>query len=131
MPSLTAVVTSGAGQGAHFMALPWVRQSIRELIGFDPYPGTLNLRLTDPEARTTWRHLRLGSSLTLTPPEPESCGAKLFSVLVTPDIPAAVILPDLTRYEDDVLELIAATHLRTRLILHDDDRVTLQWTDHS
>jgi len=36
-------------------------------------------------------------------------------VVVVPDIAAAVIVPDVTRYGEDLLELIAAAHLRGHL----------------
>ena len=60
MVSLRGVVASGLGQGAQFMAVPWVREGIRRLIGFDPYSGTLNVRLVDPDALVAWRRIREG-----------------------------------------------------------------------
>lgn len=107
------------------MAIPWVRDGIRSLIGFAPYPGTLNVRLVDPEMLLAWRRIEDGPALRLAPP-PGRCGAWLFPAVVAPDVDAAVIVPDVTRYDDDVLELIAAVHVRGRLGLKDDDRVTLR-----
>ena len=125
MISLHAVVTSGLGQGTYFVGLEWVRAAIQELIGFDPYPGTLNLRLVDVTMLRAWREVRETPALLLTPPPPERCGARLIPVVVAPGIPAAVVVPDVTRYGDDVLELGAAIHVRSRLGLRDDDRVTV------
>ena len=126
MISLRGAVTSGLGQGAYFVGLEWVRTIIQELIGFDPYPGTLNLRLVDVETCLAWRGIRAGPALLLTPPPPEQCGARLIPVVVAPDIPAAVVVPDVTRYGDDMLEIVAAIHVRSRLGLQDDDRVTVR-----
>ena len=123
--SLTGVVTSGLGQGAYFMSLPWVRDAVRRLIGFTPYPGTLNVRL-DADMIGIWRRTRDGHSIVLAPPPSEPCGARLLPVVVAPDVEAAVIVPDVTRYGEDLLELIAAVHLRSRLGLHDESRVTLR-----
>ena len=125
MISLSGVVTTGLGQGAQFMAIPWVRDAVRGLISFDPYPGTLNIRLLDAEMLRVWRWIVDGPALRLAPP-PERCGARLFPVVVAPDIDAAVIVPDVTRHGDGVLELIAAVHVRGRLGLKDDDHVTLR-----
>jgi riboflavin kinase len=105
--SLRGVVASGLGQGAQFMAVPWVREGIRRLIGFDPYSGTLNVRLVDPDALVAWRRIREGSALRLVPPPPETCGARLFRAVVAPDVSAAIVVPDVTRYGDDTLELVA------------------------
>ena len=125
MTTLHGVVTSGLGQGAYFMSLPWVREAVRELIGFTPYPGTLNIRL-DADAVGVWRRIQEGHAVLLAPPPGETCGARLFPALVSTDVEAAVIVPDITRYGDDLLELIAAIHLRSRLGLREGDRVTLQ-----
>ena len=129
--SLTGVVTSGLGQGAYFMSLPWVQDAVRRLSGFTPYPGTLNIRL-DADAVRTWGQALTSKHFEWIPPEVfrsqslTPCGARLFPVVVGADVEAAVIVPDVTRYGDDLLELIAAVHLRSRLGLRDDDRVTLR-----
>ena len=123
--SLAGVVTSGLGQGASFMSLPWVQDAVRRLIGFTPYPGTLNVRL-DADMIGIWRRTRDGHSIVLAPPPSEPCGARLFPVVVASDVEAAVIVPDVTRYGEDLLELIAAVHLRSRLGLHDHSPVTLR-----
>jgi riboflavin kinase len=124
--SLRGVVASGLGEAARFMALPWVQEAIRGLAGFDPYPGTLNVRLVDPDMVLAWRRVREGPALRLTPP-PDWCGARLFRVTVTPDVVAAVIVPDVTRHGDDLLEVVAGVHVRSRLGLSDGDLVTLRY----
>jgi riboflavin kinase len=123
--SLEGTVISGLGRGAHFVGLEWVRQAVRDALGFDPYPGTLNLRLTDAATRAAWCARLAGPALSLTPPPPGGCGGRLFPVLVAPDIPGAVVVPDVTGHAGDVLELIAGAHVRSRLHLRDGDRVTV------
>ena len=125
MTSMDGVVTSGLGQAAHFMSLPWMPDTVRRLIGFTPYPGTLNVRL-DPDMVSVWCRVQQGGAIVLAPPPPDTCGARLFLVVVAPDVEAAVIVPDVTRYGEDLLELIAAVHIRSRLGLRDGDRVTLR-----
>jgi riboflavin kinase len=124
--SLHGVVTSGLGQGAQFMGLPWVRDVIRRMTGFDPYPGTFNVRLVDPSMVAVWRRIRQGPGLRVDPPAAEQCGARLIAVVVAPDVAAAVIVPDVTRHGDDVLEVVAGVHVRRLLGLRDDDPVTLR-----
>jgi riboflavin kinase len=124
--SLEGVVVSGLGQGAQFMAIPWVRDAVRRVMGFDPYPGTLNVKLVNPDMVAAWREIQDGPAFRLAPPPPEECGARLFRITIAPDVDAAVIVPDLTRYADDTLELIAPIHVRNHFGLHDHDRVTLR-----
>jgi len=123
--SLDGVVISGLGRGASFMSLPWVRDAVHRLVGFAPYPGTLNVRL-DSRTVSVWRRLKDGPAVVLAPPPPETCGARLFPALIGADVEAAVIVPDVTGYGDDLLELVAAVHLRSVLRLRDEDRMSLQ-----
>ena len=48
MPQIVfeGTVFSGQGRGKKFVELPWVKRQVEEKLGFSPYPGTLNLRLT-------------------------------------------------------------------------------------
>jgi riboflavin kinase, archaea type len=127
MTVLQGIVVSGVGQGARFVRLDWVRSAIRRSLGFDPYPGTLNVRLVDSDVLLRWRQTsKQGALLLLTPPPPEPCGGRLVPITVARDIPAAVIVPDVTRYGDDVLEVIAAVYLRSCLGLQDGDLLTLE-----
>ena len=41
-------VTTGLGEGKYYMSLLGYRDQFQQLLGFDPYPGTLNIRLKDP-----------------------------------------------------------------------------------
>jgi CTP-dependent riboflavin kinase len=122
--SLRGVVASGLGQGAQFMAMPWVRDGIRRLIGFDAYPA----RSTSASWTRTRSSCGAGSGRArrLVPPQPETCGARLFRAVVAPDVSAAIVVPDVTRYGDDTLELVAAVHARNYFGLHDRDLVTLR-----
>lgn len=124
---LRGAVVSGAGEGATFVALDWFRAAVQRAAGFDPYPGTLNVRLVDADAVERWRRIRDGAGLVVAPPAPDTCGGRLVPVRLDPDVRAAVVVPDVTRYGDDVLEIVAATHLRTRLGLRDGDLVALSY----
>ena len=111
------------------MSLAWVGSAVQRSLGFDPYPGTLNVRLADAEILERWRDVSKRRGLVLAPPAPETCGGRLVQVTLPRDVAAAVIVPDVSRYGDDVLEVIAAVHLRTRLGLHDGDVLELTVTE--
>jgi len=118
------VVVSGTGEGAYFLGLDWVRNEIRRVGGFDPYPGTLNLRIT-ADALPRWSGIRKEAGASLIPPEPDGCGGRLIPALVGDRIRAAVVVPDITRYGEELLEIVAPVHLRAFLGLRDGDRVRL------
>jgi len=124
---LRGAVVSGVGEGAVFVGLEWFRAAVQRAVRFDPYPGTLNVKLADAEAVARWREIREAGGLVVAPPAPDACGGRLVPVGIDPDIVAAVVVPDVTRYGDDVLEIVAATHLRSRLGLRDGDEILLRY----
>jgi riboflavin kinase len=119
-------ILSGVQEGAYFLGLAWVRDEVRRLAGFEPYPGTLNVRLLDAAAVLRWRRIRKEAGLSLTPPDPQACGGRLLPALVEGKVRAAVVVPDVTWYGDEVLEVIAPVRLRAHLGLEDGDRVRLE-----
>lgn len=50
--TLRGVVTSGMGEGRHYISLPGYNKQFNERLEYDPYPGTLNLELDDESVRT-------------------------------------------------------------------------------
>ena len=51
-------VTTGAGGGASFTRVAWVREQFITKLGIDPYPGTLNLLLDSPTEIMKWNDLK-------------------------------------------------------------------------
>src|SRR2546427_4992182 len=94
------------------MSLAWVRSAVHRSLGFEPYPGTLNVRLADPDMRSRWREVSKQRALLLTPPPPETCGGRLVSITLPRGGAAAVIVPAVTRHDDDVLGGISAGPFR-------------------
>src|SRR2546425_8945211 len=93
MVRLQGTVASGTGQGAHFMRLEWVRAAVRAAVGFDPYPGTLNLRLGEADTLRRWGGTRGGAALLLPPPPAEPCGGPRLSLPPGPGGSAAPARP--------------------------------------
>lgn len=48
---ITGIIVDGLGEGKYYMSLDGYRNSIKEKLGFDPFPGTLNVKI-DPGNRT-------------------------------------------------------------------------------
>ncbi|MCS7107136.1 MAG: CTP-dependent riboflavin kinase [Acidilobaceae archaeon] len=113
-------VFSGLGEGGFYVSI--YSKLFRELLGISPYPGTLNLKLEEPEEFS--RCLQLFKPLRV--PPPEIPGARLGGVLVygvelvrAPDLQAFLVRPEITVYRNDVAELLSPEHLRSALGLED------------
>ncbi|MHC1627796.1 MAG: DUF120 domain-containing protein [Candidatus Nezhaarchaeales archaeon] len=125
---ITGEVFTGLGEGAYYVSLNGYRLQIKEKLGFDPYPGTLNLKLTEPSDlyfRELLNH-RAGILIKGFSNGKRTYGsAKAFKAKVK-DIDAAVLLIERTHYGIDILEVIAPVNLRQALGLRDGDRVSVE-----
>lgn len=123
--TITGRVCAGRGEAAGFVLLPWVLEQIRERAGFSPYPGTLNLRLSDQASLALWRRLRRFPGFVLEPPQPSFCSAACFLTTLPGNLRGIVVHPHVPSYPEDLIEVIAAVRLRDRLGLRDGDRLRL------
>lgn len=123
---VTGLVVAGDGEGAYYMRQPYYRDGFQALVGFAPYPGTLNVRLSGSDLETM-RALRGREGLEIPlyeTPERTFGGVTAFPARVQ-EIVAAVIFPHRTRHED-VLEVISPACLRKELSLVDGDNLVVQ-----
>jgi len=136
---LAGTVTSGMGEGRHYISLPGYNRQFVEKLGYDPYPGTLNVELTaeSQRARSAMQSLS-GVAIDGWEDEERTYGpATCYRCTVAAredhaDAPSAefagahVIVPDRTHHDESQLEVIAPEKLRDELGLLDDDEVTVR-----
>ncbi|MFB6106572.1 MAG: DUF120 domain-containing protein [Halobacteriaceae archaeon] len=133
--TLRGVVTSGMGEGRHYISLPGYMSQFTERLGYEPFPGTLNVELTD-------RSRRERSALAAVDPVPIDgweddertygpavCFPATVSAAGGDYEGAHVIAPDRTHHDEDQLEVIAPDRLRDALGLEDGDEVEVHVTD--
>ena len=121
---LVGEACSGLGEGASFTALEWVRREFLAKLGFEPYPGTFNLRMAGPEWEAAKRIMAREGGIAITP-EPGFCAAKCFHVVVGGCITGAVVFPEVAGYPADKFEVISAVPVRQALCVDDGDRVAV------
>ena len=133
---LVGSITRGMGEGQHYISLPGYMEQFEERLGYEPFPGTLNVTLSEESVRRRaalrgfdavhiegWR----GDDRTF---GPASCyPATIDPSDGDPYDEAHVIVPDRTHYEADRLELIAPDRLRDVLDVEDGDHVHVYVTE--
>ena len=127
---MSGVVFSGLSEGSYYMSLEGYRKQFRSKLGFDPYPGTLNLRVRK-EDQNQRRLLETFSFIYIDgfANSQRSYGpAKCFKALVNDKLQSAIVLPIRAHYGEDVVELIAPNSLRKQLKLKDGDTVRVRVT---
>lgn len=120
----SGTVVSGARKAAPFTQLDWVKSQCLNQIGFEPYPGTLNLRLAEQDWETVSSILRLPGR-TLVPPDGTSCAGRLYPVMIG-SFPGAIVVPEesVRIHGDGIVEILAPVSLRAQLELKDGDRLS-------
>ncbi|HWH09061.1 MAG TPA: DUF120 domain-containing protein [Candidatus Thermoplasmatota archaeon] len=119
-------VVRGLGEGRYYISREGYRKAFSSLLGFDPYPGTLNVEV-EPLDREKVQEIKDLDGLLI--PEFQSEGrtfgaVKCFRADIM-GLEAAAIFP-LRSHHVNVLELISPHHLRERLTLSDGAEVQVR-----
>lgn len=123
-------VFTGLGEGKYYLGKSGYMKQFMNLLGFEPFPGTLNLKVEDGMQRQGLLTLRAQSGMMavsgFTEKERTFGGARCHKVLIAGKIQGALIMPERTHYPKDVAELLAPVFLRKALGLKDGSSVSIQ-----
>jgi riboflavin kinase len=117
-------VFSGEGVGSQYISIQWVREQIQQKLGFDPFPGTLNVRLKRADSGRLKTAFGTSRGISLFPPR-GYLSARCFRVSVMSKIDGAIVIPEKQGYPPDILEIAAPVSLREHLSLRDGDEVEM------
>ena len=121
-------VFSGLGEGAYYVSQSGYKKQFVEKLGFDPYPGTLNLRVRK-ENQEEVRLLEASPFIFIegfTDGNRSFGPAKCVHGKIADKLEGALIFPVRTHYAGDVVELISTEYLRNALHLKDGDTVKVR-----
>ncbi|MEJ5328078.1 MAG: DUF120 domain-containing protein [Candidatus Bathyarchaeia archaeon] len=130
-PSITleGTVFTGLGEGAYYILKEPYRRQFIEKLGFDPYPGTLNLKLT------TDYDLKARAELEAYPAveiqgfknEDRTFGlVKCYPAKIDNKVKGALVFALRSHYDKSVLEVISPVYLRKQLNLKDGHKVKVE-----
>jgi len=134
-PSITfeGVVFSGLGEGAYYVTREPYRKQFIEKLGFDPYPGTLNLRLISEYDVKTRAELETYPAIEISgfKDENRTYGpVRCFHALINNKERGAVVCALRSHYNTSVIEVISPVYLRSRLKLKDGNKVKIEVFPH-
>ncbi len=126
--TICGIVSSGMGEGEYYMRMEDYKSQFQEKLGFEPYPGTLNLKLKgngDLKARQelgSYPGLRINGF---------SAHGRTFGTVKCfradiEGIEGAVVMPSRTHHDPDTLEVIAESKIRDMLKITDGDRICVK-----
>ncbi len=130
-PSVTleGTVFTGLGEGAYYVSKDSYRNQIMEKLGFTPYPGTLNVKLTSDYDIKTRKDLEAYPALEVMgfQNENRSFGlVKCYPAIIGGSVKGALVTALRSHYDASVLEIIAPVCLRKQLDLKDGNKVKVE-----
>ncbi|MWV65302.1 DUF120 domain-containing protein [Halorubrum sp. JWXQ-INN 858] len=129
---LSGTVTGGMGEGRHYITLPGYAAQFESRLGYEPFPGTLNVALDAESVRRRGEIAGVDAvPIDAWEDDERTYGAATcYGVVVVADGErygeAHAIVPDRTHHDDDQLELIAPDRLRDALGLADGDAIEVR-----
>jgi len=127
---LAGRVVSGMHEGRFYLSIPEYEEQIASALGFEVFPGTLNLRLESAASIAAKRQLMTSNGIEIRGFRKNGRmlgGAKLYRGRIFGGKKAAaigaVIIPYKSHYGAEVLELISPENLRKKLRLRNLDLV--------
>jgi len=129
---LRGTVTSGMGEGRHYIALPGYTEQFVARLGYEPFPGTLNVDLVE-ESRRDRSALASFDPVHIDGWEdaertygPASCYPAAIETADGASYEGThAIVPERTHHDESQLELIAPDRLRDELALEDGDEISI------
>jgi CTP-dependent riboflavin kinase len=107
--------------GANFTQIPWVKKEFVSKLSIDPYPGTLNLEIVDPEFLQNLKDLKAARGIEILPHDLSFCSAKCYLVLIGGRIKGAIVFPLVDVYPENKMELIASQNIKEALSVNTGD----------
>lgn len=130
--TLLGAVTSGMGEGRHYISLSGYMRQFREKLGYEPFPGTLNVDLDEASIRK--RH-RLSDINPITIEGwsddertygPVYCYKAVLEADHKRYEQAHVVGPERTHHGDKNVEIVAPDELREEFELDDGDELRIR-----
>jgi riboflavin kinase len=134
---INGVIFSDLGQASSFMALDWVQAALTKSLNFTPFPATLNVRPKGEDDARVWAAIQSDwPGIPLPPADGGFCSARLYRVEVegtsnsgNSRASGAVLLPNVTGYPKDKIEIVAPVRLKSALGVKDGDQLTLEFVN--
>ncbi|WP_321505488.1 DUF120 domain-containing protein [uncultured Methanoregula sp.] len=124
---LSGAVVSGIGEGKYYMSRDPYKEQFKIHLGFEPYPGTLNIRLSPSSIPVRkkidalgWTRIKGFSTDGRTFGDAKCIACRIGT------ISCGIVVPGRTHYPEDIIEVIAPIALRRKLGVEDSDSVTVE-----
>ena len=126
---LKGKIVSGMGEGAYYMSLKGYTKQFKSKLGYIPFPGTLNVKLSDEKYVQTINHLSEETGIRI---DSFSDGkrtfgwVKCFSGIINNKVECELIILERTHHDNSIIEFISKKNIRKSLQLKDNSTVKIK-----
>jgi len=103
-----------------------VKRQFNEKLSINPYPGTLNLEIVDPESLQSFNSLKTKKGVEITPEDSSFCSAQCYPILINGLLKGAIVFPLVSGYPENKMELIASEKIKEALFLNTGDLLEVE-----
>ena len=120
---IKGIVTSGQGKGAYFMSLPIYKTQFEKQLNFSPFPGTLNIKISETEIDTIQKIDE--NKLKIIEGEGNFGDVLIIHATLNDEIKGAIVFPKKTTNKENILEFITSKNLKETTGIKDGDSVKI------
>ena len=121
---LKGTIIKGLGEGAYFMSMGHYKKEIKKKLGFDAYPGTLNIKIKKNQYNIIKKinpikiagYINNGKRFG---------GASCYKAIIK-DINGAIIIPDINKHKNGIIEFIAPMHIKSKSKINNGDKIKVE-----
>lgn len=123
---ITGSVVSGLGEGSYYLSQPKYLAQLGEALGFTPFLGTLNLRISEAELKNFLEGMQPVFIGGFSAGGRTFGSSKCFAVKIGGSTEGAIVIPERTSHPSHIAEVIAPVNLRKKFSLQDGGKLSLE-----
>ncbi len=121
---LEGIVTSGLGEGKYYMSQEGYKKQFKAKLGLSIFEGTLNIKVNSLEAKEFLSSLEKTRIDGFKTPQRTFGAVNAFKAKLNGESVAAIV-PDRTKHDEGLVEVIAESNLRKKFSLKDGKKIVL------
>lgn len=124
-------IITGMGEGAYYMSLNGYKKQFKEKLGYEPYPGTLNIKLNSMLFVEAKKEMLKYPAIKIEGFSDQSRTfgwVKCYPAYIndSSNINSSILILERTHYDDTIIELIAPFSIKEQFSLKNGDYVKLK-----
>ena len=123
---ISGVIVKGLGEGSYFMSMEHYKKEIKKKLGYNAYPGTLNIRINNKQSNL-FKKLKSTKISGYKKNNKVYGGASCYKATIN-SIKGSIIVPDINKHKKNIIEFISYVHIKSKLNIKNGDEIKIDLT---